>query len=450
MKRKVLLVLIFFTVFYVGEITLSFSFKNADPGNFNSSEYIPISQSLDNFYSSNYQTIVIDNFLSEFLTKWDIKGASVAISKEGRLVYAKGFGYADIENGETVKPKHLFRIASVSKLITAVAIMKLQEEAKLSLNDTVFGINGILNDPEFSLILDSNVKQITVNQLLHHTAGWKKDKGDPIFSPLNVARKMKVEPPVGVDVTIQYMLQNYELDYYPGYYYSYSNFGYVILGKIIEKVSGMEYENYVKFAILHPLGIYDMKIGASFFEEKDSNEVKYYEPIYAGKCYAFDGSGRMVQRAYGGSNLEVLGAAGGWIASAAELMKLIVAIDGYPDKPDILSEESIQLMTTPNEFGNSLIGWRGTDGYGTWWRTGTLSGTSALVVRQVNNVNWVVMLNSSTKRKSRIHSEISRTMFKALGNMNKWPDYDLFHYQLFKDNGKNILAYLKNEEDASN
>ena len=88
MKRKVLYILIFFAIFYVGEVTLSYSFKNSDQVNFNSSELVPISQSLDNFYSSNYQTIVIDNYISEFITKWGIKGASVAISKEGRLVYA--------------------------------------------------------------------------------------------------------------------------------------------------------------------------------------------------------------------------------------------------------------------------------------------------------------------------------------------------------------------------
>lgn len=70
-----------------------------------------------------------------FLRRWDIVGASVAVAKDGMLVYAKGFGYADSTTLEPVQPYNRFRIASISKLITAVAVMKLQEEGKLSVND---------------------------------------------------------------------------------------------------------------------------------------------------------------------------------------------------------------------------------------------------------------------------------------------------------------------------
>ena len=80
------------------------------------------------------------------MKKWTIEGASVAIAKDGKLVYARGFGYADTAAGIETQPYSKFRIASISKLVTAVAIMKLQEEGKLSLDDKVFGPEGILND----------------------------------------------------------------------------------------------------------------------------------------------------------------------------------------------------------------------------------------------------------------------------------------------------------------
>lgn len=439
---KTIIVIILFIGLFFGEIAISFSHRSEEQSNFKSSEYIPISQSLDNFYSSHYQTIAIDNYISEFLNKWDIKGASVSIAKDGRLVYSKGFGYANKEEEETVKPKHLFRIASVSKLITAVGIMKLYEEGKLNLNDTVFGINGWLNDSVYSHINDERIYNITIDHLLHHTSGFGRAAGDPMFSPLYIAHYLETDPPVNLEDVTRFMLMQ-KLSNVPGTRYRYSNFGYALLGEIIEKASGMQYENYIKFAILDPLGIYDMKIGHSFYEEKDSNEVKYYEPIFSSKCYSFDGSGDMVQKAYGGNDIKLLGPAGGWIASSAELLKLVVAIDGFSDKPDILKPETIELMTTPDEHGNSFIGWRGADTYGTWWRTGTLAGTSALVMRQYNNINWVVLLNTSTMKNSRIHNDISRTMFKALSNIDDWPPYDLFHYYQVRSGEENLLANIK-------
>ncbi|MGM0530983.1 MAG: serine hydrolase domain-containing protein, partial [Bacteroidota bacterium] len=116
-----------------------------------------ISHKLNNEVSSYPEIAEHEEKIREFLGKWNIVGASVAITKNERLIYSKGFGYADKEDKEPVQPKHLFRVASVSKLITAVAIMNLKEEGKLDFNDQVFGEDGILNDPEFQNIRDSRV-----------------------------------------------------------------------------------------------------------------------------------------------------------------------------------------------------------------------------------------------------------------------------------------------------
>ena len=172
-----------------------------------------------------------------------------------------------------------------------------------------------------------------------------------------------------------------------------------------------------------------MHIGKSFFDERYQNEVKYYDLSGDMLVWSYDGSHDLVPPEYGGNNMELLGAAGGWIASAPELAKLMVAIDGFDSRPDILSKKTIEYMTNVKRHTEKLIGWRGGDGYGTWWRTGTLTGTTALIMRHRNEINWVVLLNTTTKKRKRIHNDLSRTMFSALRQVKQWPDYDLFNFE---------------------
>ena len=427
MNYKKILILVLFIIFFFGEIAITFSYKGESDRNTLINDITPISYTLTNELSSNPSMASVDSIITDFLTSKKIKGASVAITKDSKLIYAKGFGWADEENEINVEPRHVFRIASVSKLITAVTIMKIIEEGRIGINDQVFGKEGILNDPIYLNYNDKRIEEITILNLLNHTSGWNNKKEDPLFQSLTIARKMNVKPPADIETIIQYYLQQ-DLTYNPGDKYCYSNFGYAVLGEVIEKVTGMDYEDYVQFAILHPLGIYDMHVGKSLFKDRFQNEVCYYVQGKDSRCYSFDDSVELRSQVYGANNIELLSAAGGWVASAPELIKFIVAIDGFPGKPDILSDETIRLMTKANKRTKKLIGWRGTDGYGTWWRTGTLTGTSALIIRNKNGISWVVLMNTSTKGKSRIHNEVSKTMFNAVRSVNQWPEYDLFNY----------------------
>jgi CubicO group peptidase (beta-lactamase class C family) len=387
-----------------------------------------ISRHINNTMSSFKGTETLDKSISDFLDKYKIKGASVAVTKDGRLVYAKGFGYADEEKGDMVEPRHVFRIASVSKLITAVAVMRLIEEGKIDLESKVFGPEGVLNDSVYRVYRDARVENISIQHLLTHKAGWSRYYGDPMFMPHVVSRRIDAELPVRTEDVICYALTR-KLNYNPGTRYSYSNLGYAILGEVIEKVSGMHYEDYVKFAVLNPLAIHDMQIGKAYYEERAENEVKYYEVSGSRDVLAFDSHDTYVPRVYGGNDIEMLGAAGGWLASPAEILKLVVAIDGLNTSPDLLMPETIENMTRIQKSRYDLMGWKGTDGKGTWWRTGTLTGTSALLVRQNNGINWIIVTNTTTWKRSNIHSETSRTMFRAIASVKEWPEYDLFDYQ---------------------
>jgi CubicO group peptidase (beta-lactamase class C family) len=424
MKVKFILINILFVfILFFWEIGLSLSDRGTQSADVRSSI---TAGDLASKSSADPEFKKMDEIISTFQKKWGIMGLSAAVTKDGRLVYAKGFGYADERNSELVDANNQFRLASVSKLVTAIAIMQLNENEKFGLDDPVFGHEGILNDSIFMNYSDPRIEKITVRHLLTHTAGWSKRSGDPMFQPHLVARKMKTSLPVTSETTIQYVL-NKKLNYEPGSRYSYSNIGYVILGKVIEKVSKMDYEDYVKLNILYPLGIYDMQLGNSFYEEKADNEVTYYESRSYGKVLAYNSNRNYVSRIYGGSDIKSLGAAGGWISSPAGLLRLVTAIDGFNSKPDLLQPESIRIMTSKDESDGQVIGWKGSDSYGTWWRTGTLTGMSVLVVRQKNGINWIIAMNSTTVRKSHIHSETFRMMSGAISSVKSWPEYDLFN-----------------------
>lgn len=433
MRPKVLLTGGLILLFFLGEIAVSFSFKKESDRNTPYSEIVPLSYKISELQLNDSSSVSIDKYVEDFIAANKIAGASLAITKNGRLVYAKGFGWANEVDSIPVDPHHVFRIASVSKLITAVTIMKLIEEEKLSIDDKVFGPKGILKDPHYRNYIDKQVENITIYQLLNHTAGWNVNIGDPVFNSLYVARKKNITPPAQIENVIEYALEH-KLSYKPGKKYKYSNLGYCVLGEVIEEITGMEYEDYVQFAILHPLGIYDMHIGNSFEDDLFINEVKYYTRHRTQKIWAFDGSRQLVPIVYGGNNIQLLGAAGGWVASAPELAKFMVAIDGFESKSDVLSEQTIKQMTKAKGRSKKLIGWRGTDGYGTWWRTGTMSGTSALLMRHKNEINWVMLVNTSTKKSSKIHNDVSRTMFKALRTVNEWSGDDMFNIEPEMDN----------------
>ena len=210
---------------------------------------VPHNVRLTNSTSSVKEYTGAEKAINSFLRKWSIAGASVAIAKDGKLIFARGFGYADTATKTLTQPYSQFRIASISKLVTAVGIMKLQEEGKLSLNDKVFGPDGILNDPYFSEPKDKRVYGITVAQLLSHEAGWTQRYGDQMFMSILVAEKMGVKPPADTKTIVRFAL-NKRLHYTPGTGRAYSNLGYSILGLIIEKVSGMSYEEYCRKTIM--------------------------------------------------------------------------------------------------------------------------------------------------------------------------------------------------------
>jgi len=424
MKGKIISAIILLAIIYFSEIFVSFSLMNQN-AEFNvRTGKIPISHRLDNSKSEFPETRLIDSLVSGFLEDIDVVGASLAMAKDGKLIFTKGYGYADKNEKLPVEPYHRFRIASISKLITAAGVMKLVEDSLINLDDQVFGKKGILSEYSIS---DEKVTRIKVKHLLTHTSGWSARNGDPVFSVLFIGHKEGIELPIDREDAITYVLKTDDLEYEPGTTYDYFNVNYLMLAEIIEKTTGLTYEEFISFNILEPLNLNDMEIGGSFADERKVNEVNYYDYKSNLQTWAIDGSRDIVPEYYGGIDISLLGPTGGWISSSVDLLRLVLAIDGNDDFPDILKPESIGLMTESHDGPReAFIGWRGVDGGGNWWRTGTLPGTVGMVMRTSDGISWVILLNTTTNT-NRIHNKLSVLMASAIYQTEKWPDVDLFN-----------------------
>ncbi|MEO8770965.1 MAG: serine hydrolase domain-containing protein [Ferruginibacter sp.] len=344
----------------------------------------------------------VDSYVSSFMTTYAVPGVSVAITKNGKLVYAKSYGKADQASSTDVKNTSLFRLASVSKPITAVAIMKLVEAGSLSLSDKVFGTGSVLGTMYGTQPYGTNIANITVDELLHHTAGgWTNDGNDPMFTNINMTQAQ----------LISWTLDNRPLDHVPGTNYAYSNFGFCVLGRIIEKVSGQSYEDYVKANVLAPSGITDMQISGNTLADKKPNEVTYY------------GQGGEDPYIY---NIARMDAHGGWLATATDLARFLVHIDGYTTKPDIINSASISTMTAGSSANADYgCGWSVNAG-GNWWHLGSLPGTCTEIVRSSNGFCWVVLCNTRSTS-ANFSTDMDGLIWHAVNdNTTAWQDIDQF------------------------
>lgn len=379
-----------------------------------------------------------DQFMTNLLSKYSIPGGSLVVTQNGRLVMARGYGFANVENSTPVQPDSRFRIASLSKAITAVTIMHLVEQGKLSLDQPAFALLPDLLAPS-GQDADPRLASITIRQLLTHSGGWDdSNQGsgfDPMFSSIWIAAHLNVPAPASTENIIRYM-RGQKLDFDPGAHYRYSNFGYAVLGRIIERVTGMSYEQYVRTQVLAPMGITQMRIGQTLPQGQLPGEVSYYSSGQAESAFP-DVSPSLVPWAYGGWYLEAMDAHGGWVASAIDYAKFLNAIDGRRGKA-FLQPSSVAEMTahplvpdwdgSPDWYGFGLMV-RPTEWGQNWWHAGSLDGTSTYQVRTDNGFVWVVFLNTrpnTTKENNMLDKDMDSGLWNAAGQVTSWPTVDYF------------------------
>lgn len=271
--------------------------------------------------------------------------ATVAVGRGDALVYARGFGWADAARTRVVEPDALMRIASVTKPITAAAAMKLMGEGRLRADELVLA-RLALNEPP----ADRRWTRIRVRHLIDHRGGWDARRSyDPMFRVDAIAHRLRLERAPRAEDIVRYMLRE-PLQFTPGARKAYSNFGYVVLGRVVERAAGTTYIDYVRQQLLAPYGIHDILLGKMRNGTRYAREVEY-------------------PNGASGFNTETGDSAGGLVASAPALAQFLQHywIGGAPRKP----------------------GTRGS-----WTFFGSLPGTSAMVRQLRSGVNYVVLMNA--------------------------------------------------------
>lgn len=374
-----------------------------------------------------------DAEMEAFMEPRGVPGGALAVVRNRRLVYAKGYGLADRERKLPVTPDSLFRIASISKSFTGVAVLQLVEAGPLRLEDRAFALLGF--DP--AQAVDPRVAQITVGQLLHHTGGWDRDKsGDPMFRAREIARDLHTPPPAAPEAIVRWM-HGRRLDFDPGSAFAYSNFGYCVLGRIIEKVTGQSYARWVQEKMLAPAGIRDMRIGAARRAGQVPGEVCYYSAREELARNVFDEPPEKVPFPYGGFHLEAMEAHGGWLASAVDLVRFAAALDDPAHSP-LLRRETFDLLSAPPappvsrkadgalEPSYYAAGWNvrpvGKEGRANYWHNGSLPGTSTLLVRRHDGLSWAVCFNQRSEDKALPDGAIDAALHRAAGRVGAWPE----------------------------
>lgn len=384
-----------------------------------------------------------DNEAIEFMDNFDIPGMTMAIARNGKLVYMRAFGNANIAGTEPTQPYHLFRIASVSKPITSIAIMKLMEEGEINMNDKVFGPGSLLENHSYfsnANITDQRIYDITVQHLLEHSGGfdnsqdctptptspypWHATHCDPIGFPLHVTETLGTSNPVAEQDLVKFLLEK-SLGFAPGTSYQYSNIGYLTLGIIIEELSGMSYEDYMKTEIFEPIGICNMHLGKNLLEDKFEREAEYPPSGY--QNLSVYGTGELLPNEYGAWNLEAYDAHGGWIATASDLIRILVAVDKFNTKPDILQSATIDIMTTPSVNASYYAkGWA-VNQWDNWWHTGAIDGAASNFVRTSGGFTFAIILNKRVigSQANAFWAALDALPWDCIGGVSSYPDHDL-------------------------
>jgi len=351
-------------------------------------------------------------------------GAAISIAQGGTLKVARGYGYANVQARESMLPSTPLLLASVSKVPTAMTVLKLVEQGQLSLGERVFPHFSNLRPPE-GRREDPRLNEITVEMCLWHTGGWDR-KRTPLANPMQVRRALRLErEPTPADL-IRFQ-KGVPLDFAPGTEQSYSNFGFVLLGALIAKLNNEGYGPFVNQRTLRPMGIEGMRIDPSESAYLPGEAHRYAPPAD--------------HPVSGGHPLMTM-AAGGWMAHCIDLAKMLTAIDGSRTGSTWLSAPLMQAMvsaapgiprkTTGGWFG---LGWDSVEEVGggddgadiasrfEWSKDGALPGVSTWVQHMPSGVNFAILCNSSGEGAL---AQIRPRVLEFIRGVREWPDGDLF------------------------
>lgn len=374
-------------------------------------------------------TEAFDKEVLQLLDKWKIPGASLAVAIDGRLVLAKAYGYADLEKKIPATPNTTFRMGSITKTLTAVAILRLVEQKKIDLNAPVLPLLEKANIVPKNII-DPRVKDITVKHLLQHSGGVDRAvSGDPPFMPIlaDISRRQN-SVPVTCSAIAKDMLEG-KLDFTPGTRYAYSNVGYCVLGKIVEAVTGDSFQAYVSRELLMP------SIGKSYVTGRSVvplPEEAHYHMMGAAKVRSAPGvESYWVDAPYGSYSIENMEAFGAWVASPTDVLKFFLAIDGVRgtallNKTSLAAMQERPTYSKENDrryYGLGVDIYRGPLGIN-WFHGGSQPAVMSLALRAQKGNSWVVVFNARPQD-PKFTQDYDQALWRAFGSSSNISKDDL-------------------------
>ena len=367
----------------------------------------------------------LNTLIQDVLRKGNLPGAVVAVAKKDEVVYERSFGYADVDRAAAMKTDSVMRIASLSKPLTAVAILLLVQEDRLTLDSPLLPIlarHSADFDTERAIAKDERWGQVTIRHLLQHTAGFDREaSGDTMFELIRIGEALELRRNIRIPDVIRYQLMQ-PLDFAPGSRFCYSNVGYCLLGRVIEVVSGVDYDEFVTQRILTPVGMSRTRLGRTRWEDRAEDEVRYHTQTRRKMPLVMNIVNRqrsreieMVEAPYGQWDLELMDAHGGWTSTAADLVKFLTALEstsaallhaqgvtGMQMQPGLDSDQQSAVWYGLGWNIRALPGRSGRN----YWHTGLLSGTSTLLVHRWDDCSWAVLFNCDRTSDGRTASEV--------------------------------------------
>jgi D-alanyl-D-alanine carboxypeptidase len=267
----------------------------------------------------DFDLSAIDAYITSYIREKGLVGLSVAIMQDGEITFAKGYGQRSLEPSLPVEPETSFAVGSITKQFTSACILLLAEDGKLTVRDPVSKYYPNL----------TRANDITLLDLMNHTSGY------PDYYPLDFVDR-RLEKPISVDG----LLKDYaggRLDFDPSSRYSYSNTGYILLGAIIEKLTGEKFGDYLQRRVLTPVGMKH-----SHFASPDGLP----SPARGYNGFALGPPEPAIPEGPGW-----IEAAGGLWASASDLLRWDLALTNGK----VLKPESYELMITPRKLSTGKI-----------------------------------------------------------------------------------------------
>jgi CubicO group peptidase (beta-lactamase class C family) len=315
-------------------------------------QYFPVGTSIPTSGTAVPGVEAFDQPVMAFMRQWNVPGAVVAVAKDGKLLMARGYGYSDFDTKAVTLPDSMFRIASVSKVLTALAVLRLRDRGALDLDQKFLSI---LTDLQVPAGGDQRINDITLRHMLQHSGGWNRNTAGDALAPLNdwAKKNGKNGMPLGTKEFTRYMMGQ-PLQFTPGTDYVYTGMGFHILGEVIERASGQDYEYFVREQVLAPMGVHAMSIAKDRASERGPFEVKYY-PTPSGQTaetqFATEG---VVSSPYA-INMGLHAASGGWIASAIDLTRVMHGIETSMTTGLLSVDSFTQLRTNARVLSGGTV-----------------------------------------------------------------------------------------------